>query len=355
MANIQSSTASGASPSDGKSVAFHFLDDVEKKVAIGPGELVLDKGLAAGLPLLYQCRSGTCTSCIARLVEGEASHRAGSHTSLLASEYADGMRLMCQTEVETDCRFELSYGSDAGAVIPAKAKALINKVERLSANVVRLEVELGEGQWAEFRPGQFFQITIPGTNGAVRSYSPASTPDELPRIEFLVRLIPGGLMSEWLVHHAERDMVLDLEGGFGSFFFRPKPRAPHVFVAGGTGIAPILSIIDSLRAQSGRKPPLLLSFGCTSPEALFGLEEIRLREQWMPTLQTRISVDRGATEGLLEGTPVDALHADDVRSEATVAYLCGPPPMIAAARARLEELGVASDNIYTEQFVPTSE
>ncbi|WP_327753194.1 ring-hydroxylating dioxygenase ferredoxin reductase family protein [Sphingobium sp. SJ10-10] len=336
---------------DAADVLFAFADGVERSVSVTAGDTILDAGLAAELPLLYQCRSGSCSSCIAKLVEGETRQAAG-HTTLLRSEYEAGMRLLCQTHAVGACRFEMGYDSEAGTVRATKANAFVDEVERIASNVVRLRLELAADNWVDFRPGQFFQISVPGI-GAVRSYSPASTPKDLPRLEFLIRLLPGGVMSEWLTDRAKPDDVVEIEGAFGAFFLREKVRAPHILVAGGTGLAPMLSILDALREQSGRRPRMLLSFGCTDPDALFGLDAIMLREQWMPTFRSRISVDRGATGDLLGGTPVDALLPEDVSDPDTVAYLCGPPRMIEAAHARLEALGVKPENIFAEQFVPS--
>jgi benzoate/toluate 1,2-dioxygenase reductase subunit len=336
---------------DAAEISFAFADGVERSVSTSPGETILDAGLAADLPLLYQCRSGSCSSCIARLVKGETTQAAG-HTTLLRSEYEAGYRLLCQTQAAEPCSFELGYDSEAGAVKARKAKAFVDEVERIASNVVRLRLELADDYWVDFRPGQFFQITVPGV-GAVRSYSPASTPKDLPRMEFLIRLLPGGVMSQWLTEQANPDDVIDIEGAFGAFFLREKVRAPHILVAGGTGLAPMLSILDALREQSGRRPSMLLSFGCTDPDALFGLDAISLREQWMPNFRSRVSVDRGATGNLLLGNPVEALRQEDVTDPDTVAYLCGPPRMIDAAHARLEALGVKPENIFAEQFVPS--
>lgn len=343
-----------AATARGGHVAFRFADGVERAIEAGPGEVLLDAALTADLPLLHQCRSGSCSSCVAKLVSGACRPRAGGRSVLLQSEIEAGFRLLCQTEAVGDCTFDLAYDSKAGVARAVKARAFVDEVERVASNVVRLKLELAADDWVDFRPGQFFQLTVPGA-GAIRSYSPASTPADLPVLEFLIRLLPGGVMSEWLLNHAKRDDIVALEGAFGAFFLREKIRAPHILVAGGTGLAPMLSILDSLRQQSGRKPPIVLSFGCTEPAALFGLDAIALRRHWLPTLQTRVSVDRGATGDLLAGTPVDALREADALDPDTVAYLCGPPPMVAAAHARLEALGVRPDNIFAEQFVASNE
>jgi benzoate/toluate 1,2-dioxygenase reductase component len=333
-------------------VTLRFRDGKETQIKVGKGDTTLDAALAASIPLLHQCRSGSCSSCMAKLVNGRAPMRAGVSSTLLRGELEAGNRLLCLTEPQSDCVFELPYDSDAGQGSTRKAHAFVNSIVQLAPDVVRLSLELAEGEWMDFRPGQFVQVTLPG-GWAVRSYSPATTPADLPRLDLLIRLLPGGAMSTWLTERGAPDDVLQIEGPFGAFFLRDKVRAPHILVAGGTGLAPILSILDRLRRQPGRKPKTLLSFGCASPESLFALDELELRRHFLPSLTVRISVDRGANAALLSGTPVDALRDEDAADPDTVAYVCGPPNMIDAARRRLEAIGVNPANIFTEQFVST--
>jgi benzoate/toluate 1,2-dioxygenase reductase subunit len=290
---------------------------------------------------------------MAKLVEGQAGMRAGASSTLMRSEFEAGERLLCLTQPETDCTFALNYESDAGTVKAVTAHAFVDSVEQVASNVVRLKLELAEGAWLDFNPGQFIQVRVPGTD-VMRSYSPASTAAELPRIELLVRILEDGVMSTYLRERAQPDDVLEIEGPFGNFFLREKVSAPHIMVAGGTGLAPILAMIDSLRRAPGRKPPILLSFGCATPDQLFCLDDIELRKHWLPTLAARVSVDRNASGDLLIGNPVDAIREGDVTHRDAVAYLCGPPRMIEAATLRLTHLGLRPENIYAEQFAPSN-
>jgi benzoate/toluate 1,2-dioxygenase reductase subunit len=336
------------------SATLRFADGVEHVVSVAPGELVLDAALAANIPVLNQCRSGSCTSCTARLVEGEASMRAGVASSLTRNEHEEGLRLLCLTEALGDCRFAIDYDSTAGANGPVRVQAFVDAIDRVASDVVRLRLELAEGHWMDFRPGQFVQFRVPGTD-EVRSYSMASAPDALPALEFLVRLLPSGAMSDWLRTGAAVDDIVELEGPFGHFFLREKVRAPHVMIAGGTGLAPMMAMIDALRKKSGRKPPVLLSFGCTHADGLFHLDALDLRRLWLPSLDLRISVEQGeAGEGVLNGNPVAAIGAADATDPETVAYLCGPPGMIHAARTHLEGFGLKPENIFAEQFVASN-
>ncbi|MBN8284927.1 2Fe-2S iron-sulfur cluster binding domain-containing protein [Zoogloea sp.] len=332
-------------------VTLRFADGATHTVLTEDGRSVLDAALQAGAPVIHQCHSGSCSSCIATLCEGSAVTQAGATTSLLSSEYAAGQRLLCVTRAQSDCVFELPYTSTAGQIAPVTAHAFVDGIERIASNVMKLTLELAEGDWLDFRPGQYLQVEIPGAE-TVRSYSPSSIAADLPRLELLVRLLPGGAMSSWLEGGAKPDDVVKIKGPYGAFFLREDHRrAKHIFVAGGTGLAPVLSMVDGIRQWGGRKPPMLLSFGCAVPEALFCLDELELRRQWLPTLETRISVDRGAQGDVLSGSPVAALREGDVPNADTVAYLCGPQPMIDAATRRLIELGVPPERIYSEQFV----
>ena len=341
----------GAAPA---TVTLRFADGIERAIAVAPGAFVLDAALTADVPILNQCRSGSCTSCLARLVDGEAVMASAAGSALTRSEREEGLRLLCLTEVRADCRFALDYDSTAGRARPVRVRAFVDAIERIAPDVVRLRLELADGDWMDFRPGQFVQFHVPGGE-AVRSYSMASAPDELPAIELLVRLLPYGAMSDWLRTSAAVDDVVELEGPFGSFFLRDKVRAPHLMIAGGTGLAPMMAMIDSLRKRPGHKPPVMLSFGCSRPEGLFHLDALDLRRLWLPSLDLRVSVEDGqGGDGVRRGNPVQAIGAADVSDAGAVAYLCGPPAMIHAARSHLEGLGVRPENIFAEQFVASS-
>lgn len=331
-------------------VTFRYGDGEEQTLSVAPGQTVLDAAIAADVGVLYQCRSGSCTSCHARLASGMAPMRNDRASALMKSEQDAGERLLCLTHPQSACIFEFSYNKSAAGAV-AKVSAFVNAVEHIAPDAVRLSLELADGDWLDFQPGQFVQVKVPGTD-AERRYSMSSTPSDLPNIELLIRLLEGGMMTEYLRDRASVDDVVELEGPYGSFFLDDKAKGPIIMIAGGTGLAPMMSMIDTLRARPGKKPNVLLSFGCASEETLFHEDVLALRTMWMPSLQVRYSVDSGAaSRGVRTGNPVTAITQDDVAGPDTQAYLCGPPGMIQAARTHLESLGVAPSNIYAEQFV----
>lgn len=338
------------SQSPAYNVTLRYGDGEEQALSVPHGSTVLDAAIAADLAVLYQCQSGSCTSCHARLASGQAPMRSDGASALMKSEQDAGERLLCLTRPESDCSFDLSYNkSIAGGA--AKVNAFVNAIEHIAPDAVRLSLELADGDWIDFQPGQFVQVKVPGTQ-AERRYSMSSAPSEMPKVELLIRLLDGGVMSDYLRGPAAVDDVIELEGPFGSFFLSGKPKGKVIMIAGGTGLAPMMSMIDVLRERPGKKPNVLLSFGCASEETLFHRDVLDLRQMWMPSLEVRYSVDKDCeTPGILTGNPVSAITQEDVVGEDTQAYLCGPPGMIQAARTHLESLGVASSNIYAEQFV----
>ncbi len=335
-------------------VTLRFEDGVEKQVEVGADEFVLDAALRQEIPLVHQCRSGSCSTCVASVISGTIEMVRDRALALIASEIVDGKRLLCSSHALSDAVVRLHYPSwliseGARRIIEARVVG----VDWPVPSVARLAIVIDRRTGISFRAGQYVRIRVPGTQ-AWRSYSMCSTPRELPKMEFLVRIIPGGVMSEYLREGVREGDAIEVEGPLGAFILH-SGRGLHIFVAGGTGLAPILAMLDAIRRRAGPKPRMLLSFGCASDKTFFYRDEIELRQWWMPQLSVRLSADRveDPASRLIRGTPVDALGEQPITDSDAAAYLCGPPPMIQAARRRLAELGVPRDRIYAEQFVPS--
>ena len=345
----------------GTPVTLRFEDGVEKHIVVAPGEFVLDAAFRHGIPLVSQCRSGICSTCVATVLEGDLAPAPGRAVALLASEVAEGRRLLCVSHARAPSVIREHYPSTLidqldpdrapAQEAPATIQATAAAIEWPAATVGKLTLELDDGAEFDFQSGQYVRLKVPGTE-QWRSYSIASAPRDLPRLEFLVRIIPAGAMSQYLRTRARVGDLLELEGPRGAFVLRPR-RAAHLFVAGGTGLAPILSLLDATRRQPGPRAPSLLSFGCSSAEDFFYRDELEIRQWWMPELRVRMSggLSANTASGLLRGNPVDAIAAGDIGGAESDAYLCGPPLMIEAARRRLAELGVNPARIYAERFV----
>lgn len=341
--------------SDTYLVTLHFEDDEERRIEVEHDEFVLDAALRQQVPLVHQCRSGSCSTCIAQLVTGNVEMAPDRPTSLLAAEAAEGKRFLCSSYARANSEVRLHYPSSLiyGAQLQS-LHAAVAALEWPSSSVARLTLEIAEDTDFSFQSGQYVRLKVPG---AVewRSYSMASTARDLPRMDFLVRILSGGLVSEYLRTRCRVGDEILIQGPMGAFILH-SPRAPQIFIAGGTGLAPILAMIDEIRYRPGPRPQILLSFGCASEQQFFYRDEIELRQWWMPELKLTLSADQvnEADSGLRQGTPVAAVEHEPITDPQTVAYLCGPPLMIDAARQRLIEMGVASEHIYAEQFVASA-
>jgi len=332
-------------------VSVAFSDGTEAQFDSTPGTPLLEDALAAGIPIMNQCKSGSCGTCVASLLAGSAPPAGDLAGCLLDAELNEGKRLLCCSHAETDCQFSLDYSSSVGALQPTHASVFVDEVEWVADDVVRLSTELADGDWMEFVPGQYMRLGIPDTT-IVRSYSIASVPDSLPKMEFFIKVVPEGLFSDYLANRVKVDDILTMEGPFGSFQLREQhKKAKHILIAGGTGLAPIISMVDTIRTLPGIKPQVLLSFGCRSEMSLFCDDILELREAWMSGLETRISLSRpsGNWTGTV-GNPLSAISPDDITDD-SVAYVCGSSRLVAFAIEELRAKGLDEARIFSEKFL----
>ncbi|MYE00432.1 MAG: 2Fe-2S iron-sulfur cluster binding domain-containing protein [Alphaproteobacteria bacterium] len=315
------------------SLRLAFEDGTEREIAGLPWQTVFQAAQAHGIELATDCREGACATCKARCTEGEYDVGDASPEALSPEEEAAGFVLTCQMVPLGDCRLRFPYPfSLTGG--PAAMGATLTAVERVARDTVRFDLALDREM--AFLPGQYARIGIPGT-GEERAFS-FSRRD---RGEFHARLLPDGLMSGWLASRAKPGDRLDLSGPYGGFFLR-EPVRPVLMVAGGTGLAPILAMLEALE---GRQPAVVL-FGAASADRLFALDRLAASGA-----EVSLAVEKGGGDpSWYAGFVTDLIDppASDID-----AYVCGPPAMIDAARARLRAAGIAEERIHCERFLPS--
>jgi ferredoxin-NADP reductase/ferredoxin len=333
------------------SVRLHYTD-TSKEILVPEGISVLDAAAATGVRLARQCGIGTCGTCVGRVRDGALVMPDNRIYPLSEGEMADGMRLLCQAKAEADSEVELDYPASMLDDYPLRqATAKVTGMQRLAETVVELTVRLPKQVSLAFRPGQYTRLRVPGTD-EWRSYSMASGERQKRELTFTIRLLPTGAMSDYLRDRATIGDQIELEGPLGSFGLA-SDAGPVLMLAGGTGLAPMLSMLDKLQ-MSRYKEPIRLVFGCTRVTDLFHLDELEARTSFMTNLSVHVTAAEPHDQpGVLAGTPVSALTADHVSDPATSAYLCGPPAMLEAAFTRLQELGLPRANIHAEQFLPS--
>ena len=327
-----------------------FADGERFTIDAKSDETVLAAARRHGIALASDCESGECQTCRASLRAGTVGYPDGLVLSLTDDDRAAGAALCCVAAPRSDLVVELPYSR--AALLPVKTAYLsVAAVEPLCDSVVALRGSLMRNAKLAFYAGQYVNLTVPGTTHQ-RAYSMASPPEDDTALEFLVRLLDGGAMSEFLRASPPPGTVIALKGPHG-VFYRRESLAPLLLIAGGTGLAPMLSMLRQLVLRGASRRRITVCFGVTAPRDLFGVEELaRLAEQ-LPGLERRIAMLRpDASWTGTGGLVTDLLEPADVAASPD-AYLCGPPPMIAAARAKLAVLGQPPARIFAEEFVPS--
>lgn len=330
-----------------------LLDGSDQPVRGQADQSVLDACLTQGLAMPYNCRSGECGECVARLVSGQVHELPGADPATYTDAMRrDGLILTCLSFPRSDLQLAVPLRDHASPQI-REFDAVFERIAWFGERTAHVVVRTPEA--IDFRGGQYFEWFAPG-GGTARSYSAANAPGS-DRLEFLVRIYPGGKVSAMLKRNelAPGDVVT-LRGPFGTYEFSPTDSLDAVFVAGGTGIAPVISIVEAALAASSTRQ-MSVFYGARDQAELRCTEAFAARVQrhanvrFVPVLSEE-PADSGWTGA--RGTVVDALATLGDQFGA-VAYLCGPPVMVDKATALLERRGVMHSDIHCDKFVPAHE
>ncbi|HJV57986.1 MAG TPA: 2Fe-2S iron-sulfur cluster binding domain-containing protein [Methylomirabilota bacterium] len=327
-----------------------------------PGEKILHAGLRSGIELPYECGTGTCGTCKARLVSGRVeSEWPDAPGSRYLKDPAE--LLMCQCVAREDCALEVGglKSSDAGALAPGALGGRVRDLRRLTHDVVAFDVELDRP--LDFAAGQFALLTVPGIAGA-RAYSMVSFERAARRLTFVVKKKPGGAVSEWLFGDEVEGTPVGLFAPLGHATFRPGLRKHVLCIAGGSGIAGMMSIL-ACAGEAGHFAEWdgHVFFGVRSERDRFFLDELHaLHARYPARLTVTVALSDedvpaslpGAhpglafTRGLVHAVAGDRMKGRfaDVR-----AYVAGPPPMVdASLRLLLREARLSPADIRYDKF-----
>ena len=338
------------------------LEPVGIEMEVDEDETILDAAFRQGIMLMHGCKEGQCSSCKSFLLDGDVDLDRYSTFALPDFEEAEGYTLLCRAHALTDVEIELlHYDEDAirsGTPI-ITATTEVEAVEELTHDIRRLVVKVTEPEALEFKAGQYVDIGIPGADDEHRSFSMANTPGEPDRLEFMIKLYEGGRFSSLLSNGNGISVgdELTCKGPFGMFTLRDSSPRRLVFIAGGAGMAPVLSLLRSM-AEKGTERPATFYYGARTQADLFALEEIERLGGELPDFSFVPALSEAEDDGDWDGEAglitdvVDRLEGDDLAD--VDAYLCGPPPMVDAAIALLERRGVPEAHIYFDRFTTTA-
>ncbi len=335
------------------------LEPVGIELEVDEDETILDAAFRQGIMLMHGCKEGQCSSCKSFLLDGEVDLDKFSTFALPDFEEQEGYTLLCRAHALSDVEIELlHYDEDrirSGTPI-VTATTEVEAVEELTHDIRRLVLRVTDPEALEFNAGQYVDIGVPGVDGEHRSFSMANAPGEPDRLEFMIKLFEGGRFSGLLANGGGIAVgdELTCKGPFGMFTLRDSSPRRLVFIAGGAGMAPVLSLLRSMAAK-GTTRPATFYYGARTRDDLFALDEIeRLCGEvenltFVPALSEQEG-DWDGEAGLITDV-VDRLEDDLADIDA---YLCGPPPMVDAAIALLERRGTPESHIYFDRFTTSA-
>ncbi|KKC05651.1 FAD-binding oxidoreductase [Mycobacterium nebraskense] len=330
-----------------RQVSVDYSDGTSKTMPVRSDQSILEAAEEHGVAIVNECQSGICGTCVATCTSGQ--YEMGRTEGLSDVEREARKILTCQTFATSDCRIELQYPADDNAALLITGDALVTGVDLVSPStaVLRLDAS-GLGTALRYKAGQFAQLQVPGT-GTWRNYSYAHPPDDRVELEFIIRLLPDGVMSNYLRDRARPGDRIALRCSKGNFYLRPVVR-PVILVAGGTGLSAILAMAQSLDADTSQ--PIHLLYGVTDAEDLCKLDELDALRRRIPRLEVHVIVAQPHAEwdGRI-GLVTDLLDERMLAGGDADVYLCGPAAMVEATRNWLDDNGFQRIGLYYEKFV----
>jgi propane monooxygenase reductase subunit len=324
------------------------LEPVGIEFEVDEDETVLRGAFRQGLMLMHGCKEGQCAACKSFLLDGEVDLDKYSNFALNDFERDEGWTLLCRAHAMSDLEVELiNYDEEvlrSGIALTTETMR-VETIEALTHDIHRLVLS---GAELKFKPGQYVDIKIPGGDD-VRSFSMANLPGDA--LEFMIKVYPDGRFSSLLSGgELQEGHELEVTGPYGVFTLREKSERPLLFIGGGAGMAPILSLLRALKENASEREKVYY-YGARTEADLFSLEELGALDCGFVPALSEDSNGWSGEAGLITDV-VERLEGDIAEVDA---YVCGPPPMVEATIALLERKGVPEAHIYYDKFTTTAD
>ncbi|HVV19299.1 MAG TPA: 2Fe-2S iron-sulfur cluster binding domain-containing protein [Pseudonocardiaceae bacterium] len=336
------------------------FEPVGVEIEVDEDQTILRAAAEQGVMLMHGCKEGQCASCKSFILDGDdVEHDRYSTFALPDYEKEEGYTLLCRAHAYEDLTIELlNYDEEmirSGLPIQqARAEVVAN--DHVTHDMRHLVIRLIEPATLKYFPGQYVDFAIPGS-AETRSFSMANTPSgDNGLLEFVIKIYPNGLFSGYLDSEVAVGDQVEITGPFGVFTLRDNPDADLVFVGGGAGMAPILSLLRSM-AERGIHRRTTFYYGARRRRDLCFEAELAALGEALPNLRFVPALSEPDDEPWdgETGLITDVLRRAETDLTGADAYVCGPPPMVEAAVELLPVLGVADKRIFYDKFTTTGE
>lgn len=330
------------------------IDSLERTTNCPADQSILEACLRDDIWLPHSCTQGTCGSCKMKVLDGEVDHKDSSEYTLTTEERAAGIALGCQATPRSPLVLDPVEQFDPDDGVPRHQLrdhvGTVVELDDIARDVRRLVVQVDEPM--EFNPGQYAEIPVPGSDVA-RQYSMANPPSETSRMEFHVRRTVGGIATDgWMFRSLGLGDRIELKGPLGDFGMPVAQEEPAILIGGGTGLAPLKSIVRHALTHD-LAPRLHLYHGGRTERDLYDVEFFRELERADDRFTYRPCLSEQDWEGAT-GMVTDVVLEDFPSCRGFSAYLCGPPAMIEAGVRALKRRRMAPRRIHREEFLDAS-
>jgi len=347
----------------GKTGAFQIsVQPSGRSFSADVGEGILAAAIRQGIGMPYGCKDGACGSCKCKMLEGTVVHGAHQTKALNAEEEAAGYILTCCAVPQTDIVIESRQVTDESGFPVRKMPSRVLSLEKKSHDVMIVKLQLPANDTMRFHAGQYVEFIL--RDGARRSYSMANAPHTMapaagtstapqPAIELHVRHMPGGKFTDHVFTAMKEKEILRVEGPYGSFYLREDSDKPIIFLASGTGFAPIKAVIEHMQFKDIRRPAILY-WGGRRPADLYLDDWVRERMADMPQLKYVPVISNALPEDNWTGRTGfvhKAVLEDFPDLSGHQVYACGAPIVVDSARAEYSDLAkLPPDEFYADAF-----
>lgn len=318
---------------------------------IQDGQTILDAALAAGIPFPHGCKSGRCGSCKSRLIEGEVELLKHSRFALTDEEKADGLILPCRALPQTDAAVAWLGSDDAADQAPRRLNGVVTLLDDLTHDIKLVRITAEDGAPLLFTAGQYAQVGFDGV--PVRSYSMANAHGD-DSLEFHIRRVPGGATSEHVHNALKTGDKITLELPLGSSSLRLHHSGPILCIAGGSGLAPVKSIVETALAH-GMKQPIHVYFGVRAERDLYLVEHFQALAKRHPNLTFAPVLSEAQSAQYRSGFVTQAVAEDLPDLDGWKAYVAGPPLMVDAAMEMAFARGMQKKDMHADVFFTPEE
>lgn len=322
------------------------IEPLRRSLDVQPGTNLLTALREADVPISYSCMAGRCGVCRCKLIEGQVLLSASDLRQPIVSGQME--ILACQTTLTSPCRIELPE-PDEVIMHPARVlKGDVALIQQETHDIKKIVVKTNKK--LEFSPGQY--ATLQFTPEHSRPYSMAGIEDD-DQLAFYIRLIPGGHVSSYVFETLKVGDKVRVSGPLGTSYLRRKHQGPMLCICGGSGLAPVLSIIRGALA-AGMKNDMYIYFGVRSAQDIYATDILNELVRSHPWVRIHTVVSHGpAPAGARQGLVTEAVMEDFKTLTGFRAYLCGPPVMVEAASLLVKGRGIEAEHIYADAFYPT--